>query len=196
MQEAGLRGTLIQAASALLEHEGTEISLRAVARAAGVSAMAPYRHFADKAALLGALADDGFAELRDRLRAADDAATPVTALIAQGMAYIDMALDHPALFRLMFADARTAARTADCDAPAYRVLAERVATIMGDGQPHAATVAWGIVHGLAMLSLDGRLPPDRAERERVLTLFAHGLCRDGASPPLSPSRRGLGMEGG
>lgn len=179
MQEAGLRGALIQAASTLLEQDGAEISLRAVARAAGVSAMAPYRHFADKAALLGALADGGFAELRDRLRAADGAAaTPVAALIAQGMAYVDMALDHPALFRLMFADARTAARTVDCDAPAYRVLAERVATIMGDGQPHAATAAWGIVHGVAMLSLDGRLPLDRGERERVLTLFAHGLRRD------------------
>ena len=178
MQEAGLRAVLIEAALVLLEKDGTDLSLRSVARAAGVSAMAPYRHFADKAALLGAVADSGFADLRDRLRTADAGGkTPVAALIAQGMAYIDMALDRPALFRLMFADARLATPDADCSTAAYAVLAARVAAITGDDRPHAAIAAWGIVHGLAMLSLAARLPSDREERERVLTLFATGLHR-------------------
>ncbi len=184
MQEAGLRAALIQAALNLLEGDEADISLRAVARAAGVSAMAPYRHFADKAALLGAVADRGFSELADRLRTADAERTdPVAALVAQGMAYIDMAFDRPTLFRLMFAGARLATIDVDCGTAAYAVLAERVATITGDDRPHAAVAAWGIVHGLAMLSLAERLPPDRAERERVLTLFATGLHRssDGIS---------------
>ncbi len=190
MQEAGLRTALIVAALKLLESGDADVSLRAVARAAGVSAMAPYRHFADKAALLGAVADRGFDELRDRLRRADDGEdVPVAALVAQGMAYIDMALERPSLFRLMFADTRLATATVECGTTAYAVLATRVATIAGAGHPHAAIACWGIVHGLAMLSLDGRLPHDRAAREQVLMLFAAGLPR---APSPSPPRRGKG----
>lgn len=166
----------------MLETDGADLSLRAVARAAGVSAMAPYRHFADKAALLGAVAARGFAELHDRLDAADAGeATPVAALIAQGMAYIDMALARPALFRLMFADTRLATIPDDCGTAAHAVLAARVATIVPDDRDAAAVAAWGIVHGMAMLALAERLPPDRMARERVLTLFATGLSAAGVA---------------
>ncbi len=181
-----MRAALIRAALTLLETDGADLSLRAVARAAGVSAMAPYRHFADKAALLGAVAARGFAELHDRLDAADAGeATPVAALIAQGMAYIDMALARPALFRLMFADTRLATIPDDCGTAAHAVLAARVATVVPDDRPDdrdaAAVAAWGIVHGMAMLALAERLPPDRMARERVLTLFATGLSGAGVA---------------
>jgi AcrR family transcriptional regulator len=177
MQEVGLRGALVRAALDLLEADDGDPSLRAVARAAGVSAMAPYRHFPDKAALLGAVAAQGFDRLRERLAAADvGGASPTAALIAQGMAYIDMALERPALFRLMFADARMATMPVGCGTAAYTVLAERVATVAPGDSADAAVAAWSVVHGLAMLTLAERLPPDRAARERVLTLFATELA--------------------
>ena len=163
-----------------------EISLRAVARAAGVSAMAPYRHFPDKAALLAAVAARGFAGLRVALQAADDAAEPGGALVAQAVAYVDFALRNPALFRLMFGPPREGDHPAlrKAGGTAFSVLAGRVAAESGPDERDALTLGcWALVHGLASLMLDGQLageargpPTDLARRvaTAMLALRAPG----------------------
>jgi AcrR family transcriptional regulator len=181
-----LRQTLVDHAMRLLEAGEHDPSLRAVARAAGVSAMAPYRHFPDKAALLGAVAAEGFATLHGLLVAADDrgsAAAPEQALIEQGLAYVGFAQAHPALFRLMFTDAITATahvspdRAAEGDA--YGVLAGRVATLCPGSAATATMAAWALVHGFAMLALDRRLPPEPEAARAALAMFVVGLTKKG-----------------
>jgi len=175
-----LRETLVAAALALLESGSGELSLRAVARAAGVSAMAPYRHFADKAALLAAVAQCGFAALQDALAAADRAGAPRAALLAQGLAYVAFARARPALFRLMFRDQLGLAKPAHEDTAAYDVLARRVAELAPGDAESAALACWSIVHGLATLVLDGRLAGlDPEQERRALSLFVAALGRPG-----------------
>lgn len=168
-----MREKLVAVAIRMLEEDGETPSLRAVAQAAGVSAMAPYRHFPDKAALIGAVAAYGFAELRSVLLDADQIGVgdPAAAVVAQGLAYVDFALERPALFRLMFTDPRLARMPKDCGPGAYEVLADRVTGIAGPRAAEAALGSWAIVHGLAMLALDGRTERDPARMRAVLALF-------------------------
>ncbi len=153
---------LVGAALALLAEGGIDaLSLREVARRAGVSAMAPYRHYADKEALLAAVAEHGFVGLGAALREADAAASPERALVSQASAYVRYALAHPALFRLMFGPKRSAVHPglmAAGDA-AYAVLAERVASQTATDADREARVigCWSLVHGLASLFLDGQI---------------------------------------
>lgn len=171
-----LRERLIECAAAMIEASDADISLRGVARAAGVSAMAPYRHFSDKAALIGAVASSGFDVLRRDLETADrSAGDKQRALIAQGVAYVTFARDHPALFKLMFADPSITTLAPNCDTDAYSVLANRVASLTVDGGETAALACWSIVHGLAMLMLDARIPSGAERAETVLLLFVRGL---------------------
>ncbi len=157
-----LRTALVGAALDLLAKDGADaVSLRAVARRAGVSAMAPYRHYPDKEALLAAVAVQGFDGLRDVLRAADDAAPADQALVEQAVAYVRYALENPALFRLMFGPKRLGTHpelTAAGEA-AYAVLAARVvAEVPANANRDARTLGcWSLVHGLASLFLDGRI---------------------------------------
>ena len=181
-----LRQSLVDHAMRLLDSGEHDLSLRAVTRAAGVSAMAPYRHFADKAALLGAVATAGFATLRSALVDADGrglATAPTQALIEQGLAYIAFAQAHPGLFRLMFTDtiAAPAHVDPDCaaDGAAYAVLAARVATLCPDTAATATMAAWALVHGFAMLALDRRLPPEPEAARAALALFVAGVTKKG-----------------
>ena len=134
-----LRAALLTAALGLLEDDEA-FSLRAVARRAGVSPNAPYRHYQDKEALLAALATYGFAQLADRL----DAATELTDMAAE---YVAFALAHPGLFRLMYGR------------PTANAASRRTAEILASRLPAPALQigAWAMVHGLAVLLLDGKL---------------------------------------
>jgi AcrR family transcriptional regulator len=181
-----LRDTLVRTALSLLEESGVEaLTLRAAARGAGVSAMAPYRHFADKAALLAAVAEQGYADLRDRLALADAAADPRQALVEQGVAYVLFAQERPALFRIMFGAPVSGLMPAfDAAESAYTILAARVAGLVPADKREAAVVAaWSLVHGLACLMVDGRLhhpangepPAPEALARQVTGLFAAGL---------------------
>ena len=98
---------LVRSALEILSEAGVAgLSLRAAARRAKVSAMAPYRHFADKEALLAAVADYGFRQLTARLTAAvAGAPDPRAGLAALGVAYVLFARDEPSLFKLMFGPA-------------------------------------------------------------------------------------------
>src|SRR6202140_2872056 len=100
-----LRAALVRAAIELLDERGeTELSLRAVARRAGVSPAAPYRHYADREALVSAVAAVGYRELAGRLAAAHPSPSSPAQLASVAVAYVEFALDRPALFRIMFGE--------------------------------------------------------------------------------------------
>lgn len=174
--EAGLRETLIAAALGILEAGGEEPSLRAVARAAGVSAMAPYRHFSNKVALMAAVANHGFEALRDALVAADDKPDPREALVAQGLAFIDFATNHPALFRLMYSHQYGSAG-ADAVLGTYQVLADRMVDIMPTQASAGALACRALVQGIATIVLNDRLAPSKADDiATALRLFVYGVA--------------------
>lgn len=164
-----LARALVVESAALLEAEGPDaLSLRAVARRLGVSHAAPAHHFADKAALLDAVATEGFRELTARMRDAwDDAGSdPRRRLEAAGVAYVRFAADRPATFRVMFGQQQSERSTAHDAAAreAHDVLvtaARAVLTARGELTPERLTLvittAWSLVHGLAHLWIDGRL---------------------------------------
>jgi AcrR family transcriptional regulator len=162
-----LRDTLVSLALEALEESGWEsISLRQLAIHAGVSGMAPYRHFSDKAALLEAVARFGFRELLDQLRAVDDPADPRRAIVAFGVVYVGFACARPNLFRLMFGGAPP---TSDAGLEAnpdttFGLFSARVAQIAPVSDRQAAFLAcWSMVHGFASLLVSRRIrspPPD------------------------------------
>ena len=178
-EDGHLREALVREAIALLRDGAGAVSLRAVARAAGVSAMAPYRHFADKAALLGAVAEQGFADLRADLEAADGRASGGEALVEQGLAYVAFARRRPHLFRLMFADKTVASVPKPAGETAYSVLARRVAVLAPDAPAVAALACWAMVHGVATLALEERIEPDERQVRAALALLTRGMERSG-----------------
>lgn len=160
-----LREGLLVAARELLAEVGVEgVGLRAVARRAGVSAGAPYHHFADKAALLGAVVERCFTDLDDVSRAAlAGDSSPQSKLRAIGVAYVMYAVSHPAEFKLMFRPEKGIVLESpnDTSAPVYGVLLEVVDELhaQGKGGERQTDVitAWSLVHGLAALLVDGPL---------------------------------------
>ena len=142
------------------------MSLRDVARQAGVSPAAPYHHFASKDALLEAIAREGFIELARVMRQARDTAddTPTARLRAIGEAYVRFALDRPAHFHVMFRRASTPETYADPDvADSFQVLLDGALEVVGVAtrdrlsQRELVVLSWSVVHGAASLLLDGPL---------------------------------------
>jgi AcrR family transcriptional regulator len=165
-----LRAALLDAADALLDQGGDgAVSLREVARMAGVSPTAAYRHFTDKEALLAALALRGF-EAFGAVMAAAVALGDATPSVARGRAYIRFALARPGRFRLMFGPllARSAAHPGLCAASRQAFLALQTHA----GNADAALRSWGMVHGLAHLLLDQAIP----EVGDVETLIDRLIC--------------------
>lgn len=178
-----LRAALLDAAEAVLEENGIEgFSLRAVAKRAGVSHAAPAHHFKDAAGLLTALATVGY----EKFMASQDARQAKAQgsgdnLIASGLGYVDFALAHPALFRLMFSSNRTDYQNEDLlrvSTTAFDRLVDDVAAFRGS-DPHTdeeamidVMAAWSVVHGLADLINAGRprilLDMPKAKREKVI----------------------------
>jgi AcrR family transcriptional regulator len=168
-----LRQALVRAALELLEESGeTALSLRAVARRAGVSPAAPYRHYADREALVSAIAAVGYRELAERLAAAHPSPSTPEQLASVAIAYVEFALERPALFRIMFGepcdrdDNERVAATAAVSAY-VRSIAQR--TFPQADVDAVATAIWALVHGLAFLYLDGKLdaPTPSAVADRV-----------------------------
>jgi AcrR family transcriptional regulator len=150
-----LRAALVEAAGAILEAEGLEaLSLRAAARAVGVSQTAPYRHFADREALLAAVAVEGFEDLLARIdRAVNPHAGKQDAVAAIGAAYVLFAAERRALFRLMFGrDIRERARH-EALSGAAEAVAQRIGRILND--PGLGLGIWSAMHGLAWLVVEG-----------------------------------------
>jgi AcrR family transcriptional regulator len=155
-----LRAACLRAALELLEEDGAAgLSIRAVARRAGVAPSAPYRHYADRDALVSAVAAVGYRELAQFLAAASPAPSTPEDLAAVAVAYVQFALQRPSLFRVMFSE--------PCDrdnverVTATAAITEYVAGIVRTCFPGAdaeslAIALWALVHGLAFLHLDGK----------------------------------------
>jgi len=160
-----LRNALLEAALVILEREGEAgLGLRDLARAVGVSPAAPYRHFDSRSALLEALAVTGFQRFT---RAMEEVAAsdPPDILAAMGKTYVLFALEHAALFRLMFS-----AQLRRDNRPGLRMAADAAfATLrrVTGGETRAGRVAalaaWARVHGLAVLLLDGQIATEAGE---------------------------------
>jgi AcrR family transcriptional regulator len=175
-----LSGALIAAGLAALEQDSADaLSLRALAREVGVSATAVYRHFPDKDALLAALAMAGLdrmaeAQLAAALAAAGQGA--YAAFSASGAAYVRFAIRHPELFRLIWKASPKGdqlSQPIDTVHPAMGGLLRAVDDISPPGTSAAdrraiALRCWGLVHGLAMLTLDRQIELDDAMIDRVM----------------------------
>ena len=149
-----LKNALLDAARAILEEESlAELSLRDVARRAGVSHAAPYRHFPNHEALLAELAIEGFAELRAEIVAAAARPNAESDRVADlGAAYMRFVARRPALTRLMFGP-----QLPNRDAfPALGKAADAVGEEIGNALHDSALglAVWASVHGLAMLILE------------------------------------------
>ena len=161
-----LRNRLIKAGLALVERSGASgLSLRAVARRAGVSHMAPYSHFRNRMDLLSALATVGFTDFDARIEAAAAAGAPAPReqMKLTGLAYIKFYLERPKLLSLMFGGLiPPKEQSAELRAARGRAFAVIVGIVRAGEQqavfkpanPAVASVAaWSIVHGYSQLAL-------------------------------------------
>ncbi|MFG2821635.1 TetR/AcrR family transcriptional regulator [Kitasatospora sp. NPDC048365] len=166
-----LRAACLRAARELLEEDGSAgLSLRAVARRAGVSATAPYRHYADRDALVSAVAAEGYVELAGHLATAHPSPRTPEDLSAVAVAYVRFAIERPAMFRVMFAEPcdPTNEERAAATAAMREYVRAIVHGVFPDSDPEAlSTAVWAFVHGLAFLYLDGKL--DASTPEAVST---------------------------
>jgi AcrR family transcriptional regulator len=168
-RHGNLPAALLAAAREILDENGLHaVGLRETARRVGVSATAAYRHFTSKEDLLASLAAAGFHDLAAAMQNGADGATPLT---RAGLAYIEFAHQNRGLFRLMFGPVLAErAKYPTLQAATVEVetmLLEGVADV--DRRPlddnHAAMAAWGLVHGLAHLIVDGFFPVARATHQ-------------------------------
>ena len=176
---------LLDAALRIVETEGKEaLTLRAVARLAGVSQAAPYRHFANKEALLAGVAEEGFRSLMSAMRESVQACgdIPLARLRAVGIGYVTFATSHPSHFRVMFgrdmADRSAFPTLRQVASDTLAMLVDAIADCQRAGlvrseEPAAdlALTAWSSVHGLSALLLDGVL-------DRPVTDVAEIVTRD------------------
>ena len=183
-----LRDALLEAAERVLERDGLAgLTLRAVAREAGVSHAAPTHHFGDLTGLLSELAAVGFRQFNAAMAASSDAATtPLEYALARPKAYVAYAQAHPGMYGIMFRTERLdysrpslhEAAEASFAGLANAIGAMRQEQISGDAltlnQGAAIARAWSMVHGFTTLLLDGRLEdilgrlPEGTTAERLL----------------------------
>ena len=165
-----LKAALVTAATEILRRDGPEaLTLRAVAGAAGVSATATYRHFADRRQLMAAVAQAGFQALgrhmQERMLAAF--ANPRQALRQMAVAYVAFGREHPAEYRVMFgaevANTEDLPELRETGRGVLNGVAQAMAGLQNGGLVRPgdpmmmATATWSLLHGLVMLSLDGQI---------------------------------------
>ena len=164
-----LREALLLAAERVLERDGLAgLTLRAVAREAGVSHAAPKHHFGDLTGLVSELAAIGFRRFGAAMAACDAASSPLERMLARPQAYVAYAQAHPCMYSLMFRTERL-----DLSRPSLREAAEAsfaglanaigamrqepIGDLLTLDQAAAIALAWSMVHGFTMLLLEGRL---------------------------------------
>jgi AcrR family transcriptional regulator len=182
-----------EAVRTIERHGADALTLRGVGASLGVSRTALYRHYADKSALLEAVSKEGFRLFRTALADAwERAGRGGPGFAAMGEAYVHFALDHPSHYRVMFSGLEKAGL---CDpeheaegAAAFQVLVNSLLELQRDGVVRAgedigqlARYIWAVVHGVAMLALDGRLQ-GRADAEQ-LARYSIARIQDGMRAP-------------
>jgi AcrR family transcriptional regulator len=160
-----LRRALIDAALGVIATSGPgQLSLRALARSAGVSHAAPAHHFGDKSGVFTAIATEGFELLYESQVRTSEGMAPAATLLPLAVNYVLFAIEHPSHYEVMWREdlydsgdqALMAARQR-----VFEVFYESVAAGTGELEPHqfrgAVAAAWSIVHGFATLWLSGNL---------------------------------------
>jgi AcrR family transcriptional regulator len=190
-KQTDTKDRIAEQASVLLEAEGADaVTMRRVAAALGMTAMAAYRHYPDRDGLMNALADRGFAALTERLRAVPLAGTFDERMTRILDINLDFALERPKMFDLMFLRNRKGARQFPQDfaagkSPTGNVFAELMTEGMASGEIAQANV-WEIVfecgallQGLVMLYLGGRMAGGEDEFRktchRAMGRYFHGV---------------------
>ena len=185
-----LRRALLQAAVRTIQKHGFDaLTLRAVGEELGVSRSALYRHFADKSALLTAVAGEGFRLLRTSLTEAWEAAGKGRAgFEAMGTAYVVFAREHPWHYRVMFGSGfeldATDAELRQEGTASFRVLLDALVEqqqqgLVKPGDPQTqANFVWAVVHGVALLAIDGSFEHQGADVD-ALTRYAVEHLRTG-----------------
>jgi len=183
-----LRAALLDEAAAMIAEGGAgSVTMRALGKRLGVSRAAAYRHFEDKTALLVAVATAGFNRLRNRLQAVDAGAprSSVERIRRMGEEYVRFAVENPAHYRLMYGREGLTRRDVPELREAGNALFEQLVDVIQAYQdsgmikrqdPRAqAYVAWGAVHGLASLLIDGQIltavDVDRLVRQTTRTVL-------------------------
>lgn len=179
-----LRATLIEVAAAMIAEQGVEgVTMRGLARQAGVSRSAPYRHFADKAALLAAVAEDGFRRITARVQAVREKPTQgaTQSFLEVCVAYVEFAIENPTHYRLMFGPEvanygdhpglAAAARAAFNEVVSIVQRYQQEGEIESGSPIKLAHTAWAMAHGLSLLIIDGRIPASDNVGELVRFAF-------------------------
>jgi AcrR family transcriptional regulator len=186
-----LRRALVEAALDLLKEKGPAgVTLREAARRAGVTHAAPYRHFADKEALLAELAEEGFVRLRAEIEQAMTGVPTEALLEVLGVVYVRFARKNPSQFRVMFGaeigDKRRYASVMRADQAVFDLSCDAIgkmqeAGLMAAGNPaRLGLVQWSMLHGVAALVVDGQM--ERAGvRDEQIDEFARRVARTGAA---------------
>lgn len=192
-----LRNTLIKTGVMMLEQEGEQaLSLRKLAKQTGVSHNAPYMHFADKEALLAAIAEEGFHILTN---AVDTAVTQSEGNWPQQFqngcwAYVNFALHHPSHLQVMFRYFEPAKYPSLFQASTGAL--ERLKVVIEAGQHQGllingdskqlATFVWSLLHGVSMILAGRKMPPvvmgNKSPQEltvNFLELVCSGIAKDG-----------------
>ena len=184
-----LKNALIQAGVEILAREGVSgLSLRKVARQAGVSHAAPYSHFADKQALIAAISTEGFKQLFTQIKAVfiDYKDDPENLLIETAWAYLQFALNEPDRFKLMFSSVLEKEKDypdfVEISQNNFRQLVEIVeicqkANALKAGEPNLIAVSlWGTVYGFISLLLEGQISHTVLEKrslKEILIFIIH-----------------------
>ena len=175
MQLASTSDRILRAARAIFEAEGADaVSMRRVADAVGVTAMAIYRHFPNRGALLKRISDDSFSEIAHHWEARSHNKNVLKRLVALQELYLDYALAHPYLFDHAFSVRRQDARRFPEDfrkrlSPTLNVVADTVTEgmrkkVLREDDPwDIAMTIWAHVHGLIALYRAGRFSFDEAQ---------------------------------
>ena len=189
-----LRRALLEEALRTIQADGVEhLTLRAVGEQLGVSRTALYRHFSDKQALLAAVGREGFRMLRLALTAAlEQHGRGREGFDAMGVAYVHFAVTHPSHYRVMFGRfiescSKDEEFVQEATA-AFQVLVDslveqqQAGLVRRDDPITIARFIWSIVHGIAMLVIDGQLR-GADERGEALNQYAIERIRDAIASP-------------
>lgn len=186
-----LRNALLAAAGDMLAEEGIQgLSLRKLARQLGVSHNAPYQHFADKEALLAAIAAEGFRQLGEALDTAVSPippADPLQRLTAAGRSYVQFMAQYPFYLEVMFGPLPhashpelSAAAAATLDQLIQIIVSGQEIGVFRRENPRAmAGVVWTAVHGLSAIVLAGKLPAriiGEQEPAELAASFVQTIC--------------------
>jgi len=198
------RRMLIRTTATMLEEGGLKaVTMRALSARIGISHAAPYRHFRHKAALMAAVAEDGFDRLAEQLERLDGAwgGEPLERFRTSACGYVRFAVDNPELYMLMFGKESAGDATLPRLAPPAQRILSTLQKMIRDCQSHGlfrrenpvnqAAFAWAAVHGLSLLMINGladnptasgECPPPQVSHRELTEITIGFLVRSFAGP--------------